>query len=338
MPESIEVETLFNPGLPPVMADESQLQQAILNLCINARDAMMEADGGGHLALHVGAGTLQKPMDDGSFVEEPAVVLRVADSGPGVPLKLRDRIFDPFFTTKGLGRGIGLGLATVYQLVDAHGGTIDLDDSVDGGARFTLRLPARPGQEAQAHSHPSRSMSDPHQGSGTVLLAEDEDAIRNLVAEALRSHGYTVLAAADGAEAIELWRQHSDEIDLLFLDVRMPRADGPEVLRQARRDRPQVAAVFSSGFIPEETEREERLSHVLYLPKPYRVPDLIAAVSRALRMTDTTIGRTGGGIQALADATLPGMEALSRPGQEPDTGKTLMDQAPVTDSLLTFDD
>jgi two-component system, cell cycle sensor histidine kinase and response regulator CckA len=338
MPESIELVTQFAPGIAPVMADESQLQQAILNLCINARDAMVEAGGSGRLTIEVRMGSLQKPMDDGSMVEEAAIILRVSDTGPGVPPKLRERVFDPFFTTKGLGRGIGLGLATVYQLVDAHGGTIDLDEAEGGGARFTLRLPAQPGREAQAHSQPSRTLTERRTGSGTVLLAEDEDAIRNLVAEALRAHGYSVLAAADGAEAIELWKANSGTIDLLFLDVRMPRADGPEVLRRAREDRPQVAAVFSSGFIPEETEREEVFSHVLFLPKPYRVPDLIDAVSRALQIGDSLVAGTTGGMAPLVDTTIPGIDTLSAPGQGMDAGRTVIDHAPVTDQLEAYED
>ncbi len=338
LPEDIELVTSFAPALAPVMADESQLQQAILNLCINARDAMVEAGGPGRLTLEVREGVLQKPMDDGSLVEEPAIVLQVSDTGPGVPPKLRERIFDPFFTTKGLGRGIGLGLATVYQLIDAHGGTIDLDEAVGGGARFTLRLPSQPGREAQAHSRPSRTLSDPKTGRGTILLAEDEDAIRNLVGEALRSHGYVVHAAADGAEAIGLWAKHAPEIDLLFLDVRMPRADGPEVLRRARQDRPQVAAVFSSGFIPEETEREERFDPVRFLPKPYRMPDLLDVVSRAMHLGDGLLGRTTGGIEPLSDATLPGIETLNRAGQSMDAGVTVLDQPPVTDRLDAYDD
>lgn len=338
LPETIELVTEYEPGLDPVLADESQLQQAILNLCINARDSMMEAGGGGRLTLVVSSGSLQKPMDDGSVVEEAAIVLRVSDTGPGVPPKLRERVFDPFFTTKGLGRGIGLGLATVYQLVDAHGGTIALDEAEGGGARFILCLPSRPGEEAQAHSQPSRTLTERRSGGGTILLAEDEDAIRNLVAQALQAHGYTVLAAADGAEAIELWEQHSGTIDLLFLDVRMPRADGPEVLRRAREDRPQVAAVFSSGFIPEETEREEIFAHVLFLPKPYRVPDLIETVHNALRLGDSLIARTTDGIQPLADTTLPAIESLSRAGQGLDAGRTIIDQAPVTDRLTTYED
>ena len=338
MPESIELVTAFAPDLSPVLADESQLQQAILNLCINARDAMVEAGGDGRLTLEVRAGSLQKPMDDGSMVEESAIILRVSDTGPGVPPKLRERVFDPFFTTKGLGRGIGLGLATVYQLIDAHCGTIDLDEAEGGGARFTLRLPAQPGREAQAHSRPSRTPSERRSGGGTILLAEDEAAIRSLVAEALRAHGYTVLAAADGAEAIELWRAHSGAIDLLFLDVRMPRADGPEVLRRAREDRPQVAAVFSSGFIPEETEREDVFEHVLFLPKPYRVPDLIDAVSRALQLGDSLAGGTTGGLAPLADTTLPGMDAFAPAGQGMDAAGTLIDQSPVTDRLPGYDD
>jgi two-component system, cell cycle sensor histidine kinase and response regulator CckA len=335
LPESIELTTSYARELPPVLADESQLQQAVLNLCINARDAMMDSQGGGLLTITVRGGVLLKPMDDGTTADEQAVVLEVTDTGPGVPKELRDRIFDPFFTTKGLGRGIGLGLATVYNLLDAHGGTIDLDDARGGGARFTLRLPARPG--GRAISRPERSPRTPSGvGHGTILLAEDEDAIRDLVAASLRSQGFVVFTAEDGNKAAELWTQHKDEIDLLFLDVRMPGLDGPDVLRLAREDRPGVPAVFSSGFIPDEEGGKDRFERVLYLPKPYRVHDLIATVRSGLDaggVSGTSQAVTPvGGVHSLDQVSTAELPAY-RPGQAIDMSATLMDEPPLTEDL-----
>ncbi len=337
LPESIRLETSYGRDLAPVLADESQLQQAVLNLCINARDAMMDRDAGGTLTISVRGGVLLKPMDDGTTADEQAVVLEVSDTGPGVPKELRDRIFDPFFTTKGLGRGIGLGLATVYNLIDAHGGTIDLDDARGGGARFILRLPAHPGREARARpERPARALPDP--GRGTILLAEDETAIRDLVAASLRSQGYTVFPAADGRQAAALWKEHKDEIDLLFLDVRMPGMDGPDVLRLARVDRPGVPAIFSSGFIPDEGGSKERFDRVLYLPKPYRVTELLASVRSGLDVagvSGTSQAVTPvGGVEVLdhediSTAKLP----ILRPGQAIDMGATLMDEPPLTEEI-----
>ncbi|MCO4768541.1 MAG: PAS domain S-box protein [Deltaproteobacteria bacterium] len=283
IPESIVIETHFADNVPPVLADQSQLQQAILNLCINARDAMMSHSGGGALRLSVGADLLSKPLDDGDVAQEPAVALRVADTGPGVPEQLRRRIFDPFFTTKGLGRGMGLGLSSVFNLAEAHGGAVDVDRAPRGGAQFTLRLPALPGRHAEPDSRPaSRPPLPLLRGSGTVLLAEDETGIRKMVASTLTNQGYTVLAAADGREALELYEEHGPAIDLLVLDVRMPHVDGTEVLRQIRAQDPLVPAVLSSGFIPEEKEAQALPERISYLPKPYRMPDLLFVVGRAM--------------------------------------------------------
>jgi len=341
LPDSIQVVTRFDRDVPPVLADESQLQQAILNLCINARDAMMEAHQGGKLSIEVSAGRLVKPLDDGATVDEPAVQLRVCDTGPGIPKDLRSRVFDPFFTTKGLGRGIGLGLATVYQLLDAHGGTIEVSDAAGGGAAMTILLPARPGRLAQGHSQPSRTLTSAEitRHTATILLAEDEQAIRELVGSALRSRGFQVLAAADGQQAAELWKEHQADISLLFLDVRMPHLSGPDVLRLARADCPTVPAIFSSGFIPEEEEEQERFDRVLFLPKPYRIPDLLEAMRQGLKMT------TGSSEAADTGDSPAGKEQVStdnhsafRVDSSMDPGATLIDEPAVTplevDSLL----
>jgi PAS domain S-box-containing protein len=335
LPDSIRLETDFGSALPPVLADESQLQQAILNLSINARDAMLDAAGHGVLRISVHEGPITKPLDDGSTAEERGVVLVVQDSGPGIPKKLRARIFDPFFTTKGLGRGVGLGLATVWQLVDSHGGTVDVDDAPGGGARFILRLPARVGREARPPSPPTRRTRPGAQGSGTILLAEDEQAIREMVSQALSAQGYQVLSAADGREALGLWEKTLGQVDLLFLDVRMPVLDGPEVLRRARRDRPGVPCVFSSGFIPEEPGADERLERVLYLPKPYRIPDLVDAVRAGLRLGKKPHGASTSSItpaesQSGAEESVTTDELPAyRPGQARDQGATLTDEMAV---------
>jgi two-component system cell cycle sensor histidine kinase/response regulator CckA len=284
IPEAITIETSLDEWLPPVLADESQLQQAVLNLCINARDAMLAHAGGGVLSLSVTDGILSKPLDDGDMAEEPAVMLQVTDTGPGVPEHLRRRIFDPFFTTKGLGRGMGLGLSSVYNLVHAHGGTVDVDRAPGGGARFSLRLPARPGRRAPERVRKATQQPLPLlRGTGTVLVAEDERGIREMVGNTLRQQGYTVLLAEDGEQALQLWSQHKATIDLMVLDVRMPHVDGTEVLRVARAERPDLPAVLSSGFIPAEHETAPDMpDRVLFLPKPYRMPELLMAVGRAL--------------------------------------------------------
>jgi two-component system, cell cycle sensor histidine kinase and response regulator CckA len=329
IPESIEVRTSFDRALAPVLADESQMQQALLNLCINARDAMVSAGGAGVLTISVGRGELRKPLDDGGVAVEPAVVLLVSDTGPGIPKELRTRIFDPFFTTKGLGRGIGLGLSNVYALVDAHGGTIEVGAARGGGATFTLRLPAQPGREAAPLSTPSSATHVATRGRGRILVAEDERAIRQLVAAALERQGYEVLVAEDGREALELWGKNLDRIDGMVLDVRMPHVDGTEVLRQARADRPDLPAVLSSGFIPEKTEADEMFTRVVYLPKPYRVPELLKAVATALQFDDDVIVGTppeGVPVSFAGGDTTDTLDPVpSRPGQGFDAARTLTD-------------
>ena len=310
IPDTITLRTSFARDLPPVLADESQLQQAILNLCINARDAMVSAGPEGTLTVTVGVGELHKPLDDGGLAIEQAVVLVVSDTGPGIPKALRTRIFDPFFTTKGLGRGIGLGLSNVYALVEAHGGAIDVSTARGGGARFTLRLPSQAGRQATPLSTPSHATTVAPRGSGRILVAEDEDAIRKLVTAALERQGYEVLVAEDGQVALDLWAEHMESIDGMVLDVRMPHVDGTEVLRRARALRPAIPAVLSSGFIPEETESTEIFSRVVYLPKPYRVPELLRAVARALRFRDA---------DAIMDSIPDGMELSFDGGDTTDT-------------------
>jgi len=342
IPDTIEVVTDFAPGLAPVLADESQLQQAILNLCINARDAMLEDAGRGTLTVSVSGGVVRKMCDDGSLAAESGVFLDVEDTGPGVPPEMRRRVFDPFFTTKGLGRGMGLGLATVYQLVEAHGGTVDVETAPGGGARFRVALPSAPDRVADPPSGPTPTLATPDSAqAATVLVAEDEDSIRNLIVQCLRKHGYTVFSAADGREALGVWEYQKHAIDLLFLDVRMPHLDGTELLRRAREDRPHVPAVFSSGFIPEEKESQDVFERVVYLPKPYRIPDLLACVETALSLSadgwedittmasdptgeyklpsDTTLEietvPTGPGVSMDAAATIQGVEVLSPVGR-----------------------
>jgi len=333
LPDSIELITSYEPNLPPALADESQLQQAILNLCINARDAMMEHAGGGTLRFHVRSCSVTKLLDDGTSFEEPAVELEVSDTGPGVPPELRERIFDPFFTTKGLGRGIGLGLASVFALVEAHGGTLAVEEAPGGGACFRLRLPVHAGQGLPA-TRPSRTHSsdEPVVADGVILLAEDEDAVRELVAQSLTARGYEVLAARDGEEASLLWRRHRRRIDLLFLDVRMPGLEGPDVLRMARRDNPEIPAVFSSGFIPDDPGSQEVFSRVLYLPKPYRVPDLLAVVRAALRDARRDgIGQTTS-LTPIGAVTTLDEEVVSWgvSSGAVDVSATLIDHAPLT--------
>ncbi len=324
IPDSITIETEFAPAAP-VLADQSQLQQAVLNLCLNARDAMVSHAGGGTLRLSVGPDLVTKPLDDGDAAQEPAVALRVSDSGPGVPADLRRRIFDPFFTTKGLGRGMGLGLSSVFNLAEAHGGSVEVGESPLGGAQFVLRLPARPGLKAETRQSAATRPPVPLiGGSGTILLAEDEDGIRSMVATTLRRQGYDVLAARDGREALHMWAIHRDSIDLLVLDVRMPHVEGTEVLRQIRAERPKMPAVLSSGFIPEDEEANVLPENLAYLPKPYRMHDLLLMVSQTLAgpVSGDWSTRTGG-VETISPHESDSDQPFAPAGKGFDPGRTL---------------
>jgi CheY-like chemotaxis protein len=171
-------------------------------------------------------------------------------------------------------------------LVDAHSGTVDVESTAEGGARFRLALPTVPGRSADPPSRPSAGLGLPAApATATILVAEDEDRIRELIASSLERQGYTVFTDCDERAALAVWTYQKQAIDLLFLDVRMPHMDGTEFLRRAREDRPEVPAIFSSGFIPEETEENQEIfDRVLSLPKPYRIPDLLASVEAGLAL------------------------------------------------------
>ena len=245
-------------GAPcPVEVDPTRLDQALLNLAINARDAM---PGGGKL-------TITTALEDG------CAVLRVADTGTGIPPHVLPSLFEPFFTTKGI-RGTGLGLATIREFAIEAGGSIDAANVPGGGAEFTLRLPLAAGVPATVE--PVAPVA-PQTGSETILLAEDDDLVRDVAARMLSGAGYTVVAARYGSEALELAERH--EIDLFLTDVVMPGLSGPETARLLRKRSPELPVLFMSGYAP---ETEGSVVGAELVRKPFQPRDLLAAVRRAL--------------------------------------------------------
>ncbi len=275
-PPNIRVVTHVADDLWPVRGNVTELHQVLLNLCVNARDAMPH---GGTLSLV--ADNLQAgPADLAAYPEaQPGayVVLMVCDTGPGIPPEVLPHLFEPFFTTKPPGQGTGLGLSTVNRIVRAHGGFIRAGSGESGGATFEILLPRLAGEPAP----PARSdrAAGPPRGQGElILVADDEQAVRELMRRGLEDHGYRVLAAAHGAEAVALFEPAADAVALLVTDTAMPFLDGPGTVAALRRRRPNLPVLLLSGA----AETPAMPPGVECLAKPFELPELLARVARAL--------------------------------------------------------
>ena len=278
--EGIEIKLENAPDLWPVNADESQLTNAIMNLVVNARDAMPK---GGTITIRTANQSVAQPMALGAAImpADDYVRIDVADQGTGIAKEHIGRIFDPFFTTKPVGQGTGLGLATVYGIVKQTGGYITVDSEIGKGTTFSIFLPRFKGEMpmAQAESAPARDIT----GQDTVLLVEDEEAVRSFAARALRVRGYKVLEAPGGEEALELVRNHPGPIHLLITDVVMPNMDGPTLVRNLKRIRPEIAVIFMSGYAEEAFRRnDQNTADMHFLPKPFGLKQLAAKVKDVL--------------------------------------------------------
>ena len=273
IPKMIRIETALGEGLPPILADSVQIEQVLLNLGVNARDVM---PGGGTITIRT---SLAAPDADG----RRRIALAVSDTGPGVPKEIVTRIFEPFFTTKEVGKGTGLGLAIVYGIAQSLGATVSCESEPGQGATFTLLFPeaeSRP-PAAETAVAPETSRSDGTQF--TVLVADDEFAIRETSQEALQMAGYRVLTAANGEEAIELYRQHGADVSLVILDLNMPGMGGAECLRRLKELDPAARVVIATGFSDsEEGDAFLRERAVAFLRKPFRLKDLVQTVQAAL--------------------------------------------------------
>ena len=254
-------------------ADPNQLEQVLMNLVVNARDAMPQ---GGRLELRTACVSLgdSDVRDQPEVSPGPYVLLAVRDTGCGMDEETRARIFEPFFTTKGIGKGTGLGLAMVYGTVKQSGGHIDVETAVGRGTTFNVYLPAI--SSAQRDVTLPAMLRDAPVGTETVLLAEDEDAVRALVLQVLRHSGYTVLEARDGEEALAVGESHSGPIHLLLTDVVMPRLGGGRLARRFTRNRPETRVLFMSGFADSTLVRHDVVSgEADCLMKPFS-PEVLA--------------------------------------------------------------
>jgi two-component system, cell cycle sensor histidine kinase and response regulator CckA len=259
LPATAEMQLALSSEPLPVCVDRSMLEQVVLNLVVNARDAMPK---GGTITIRTGA-------------EGATVVLSVADTGVGMTSEVRERAFDPFFTTKANGKGTGLGLSTVYGLVHQSGGEVGVESAPGAGAVFSVRLPraAEPHEASGALSSPAQSRD----ARGTLLVVDDEDAVRKTMKRILESAGYTVLEASNGENALRICVAHGDAIDLLVTDLRMPKMDGRELTRRARELRPHMGVLIVTGLADGSPLPSDGV-----LAKPFSAGGLLARIEQLL--------------------------------------------------------
>ncbi|MGQ0610451.1 MAG: ATP-binding protein [Paracoccaceae bacterium] len=272
--------------LRALRADRRQLEQVIMNLVVNARDAMPE---GGTILIETEALHLPVPLERDRAVVPAGdwAVVRVADTGIGIPPELLEKIFEPFFTTKKLGEGTGLGLSTAYGIIKQSGGFIFVDSKLGGGTVFTLFFPIADLTERQAQGTPAEAAptraAEGRLGEGVVLLVEDEAPVRAFAARALRMRGYTVLEAASAEEALALLKDPGLKVDIFVTDVVMPGLDGPGWVREALIDRPGVKVVFVSGYSEDTLQEDQSLiPNSVFLPKPFSLMELTRTVQGQL--------------------------------------------------------
>ena len=280
--ETVELVVKHGRNLGPIRADPGQLEQVIINLAVNARDAM-GPKGGGILTIQTYSVKADQVAELGSDVLPVGdySALSVADTGTGIPPNVLGKIFEPFFTTKEIGKGTGLGLSTVYGIIKQSGGFIFADSKLNEGARFVIYLPVhREAATAGRARRAEKTKKDELWGSGTVLLVEDEPMVRNVAERALTRHGYTVITADNGEEALEIVAK-GEPIDLLISDVVMPGMDGPTVVREARKSRPDLKILFMSGYAEEQLRKSIDIENVNFLAKPFSVTELAEAARRA---------------------------------------------------------
>ena len=263
---NIEMTTDLEPNLGKVRADAVQVEQVILNLAVNARDAMPN---GGKLSIRTTSVTTS--AEDRVRIPAPIpgnyVALIISDTGSGMTLEVQARIFEPFFTTKEQGRGTGLGLATVYGIVKQSAGYIWVDSAPGKGTTFTVYLPAVQTTAERAADKPTQTCAS--HGMETVLVVDDEESIRDLASLYLTRCGYKVLTATDGADAKRLAEQHQGPIDLLLTDTMMPHMNGRELVRAVRGARPQIKVIYMSGYLEFNSNPREGADQIYYLQKPF---------------------------------------------------------------------
>jgi two-component system cell cycle sensor histidine kinase/response regulator CckA len=292
--EKVKLDLVHGRDLWPVKVDVSQFEQVIVNLAVNARDAMPD---GGKLTVRT-ANVSSEDSAALSYKGMPAadyVRIDVADTGTGIPPDIVEKIFEPFFSTKEVGKGTGLGLSTVYGIVKQTGGFIYVDSEADKGTSFHIFLPRHHAEtevqpDAAAANGAARGVptdaKPPHAdltGQGTILLVEDEEGLRSLNARGLRSRGYSVIEASNGIEAMEALEQENGAVDLVVSDVVMPEMDGPTLLREMRIRNPNLKIIFVSGYAEEAFDKSlPENEQFAFLAKPFALSALVAKVKETM--------------------------------------------------------
>jgi CheY-like chemotaxis protein len=264
-----------------VLGDATQLYQVLMNLCVNARDAM---PGGGRLLIDAEDLVLD---EQGARIQMdakpgPYVLLSVSDTGTGIPPDIIDKIFDPFFTTKEPGKGTGLGLSTVLGIVKHHGGFVTVHSEAGNGTQFRVYLPAN--EEAETHAVAAAPPGIPVGHGELVLVVDDEAAVRDMSQAALEMHGYRVLTAKDGTEAVTLYAQHRAHISVVMTDMMMPGMDGAATIRALRQLDPEVRLIAVSGLV--ESDRGGYVpgaGSIPFLRKPYTTEVLLTTLHHVLK-------------------------------------------------------
>ncbi|GAB4337770.1 MAG: hypothetical protein Kow0099_11400 [Candidatus Abyssubacteria bacterium] len=276
--KSIEIRSRLCEELPTVEADAAQMQQVLMNLCVNAGDAMPH---GGTLLVETEVAVLGEDYVRTHLGSQPGVyvVVSVSDTGVGMSRETVKRIFEPFFTTKEKGKGTGLGLAMVYGAVKNHGGSIRVYSEPGAGTTFKVYLPSN-GAPEQAELSVAEAVQG---GDELILVVDDEETIRSLVKDTLESYGYRVLVAENGEEAVSLYGERGEEIDLVILDMMMPKMGGRETFQRLRELNPGIKALLSTGYSQNGKAQEILDSGVLgFLQKPYQTHELLSKLRSVL--------------------------------------------------------
>ncbi|WP_420567274.1 ATP-binding protein [Thalassovita sp.] len=278
--EKVTLTLSHDPILMPVRADKRQLEQVLMNLVVNARDAMPD---GGEIRIETRGQTLEKELRRDRATVPPGdyVSVRVSDQGCGIPKDKLQKVFEPFYTTKRTGEGTGLGLSTAYGIIKQSGGFIFIDSVVGEGAVFTILLPSHRAMQPKTIEPVAETVQKPgiERDEGVVLLVEDEAPVRAFASQALKLRGYTVIEAGTGEEAIELLNDDGLHVDLFVSDVIMPGMDGPTWVRQAREARPDTRVIFVSGYAEDALDDSaEPVKNSVFLPKPFSLNDLLETV------------------------------------------------------------
>jgi CheY-like chemotaxis protein len=279
MGSDVELKTILADSNITVLADAGQIEQVLMNLATNARDAMPD---GGYLYIETQLVELDEESAKTRDLRKHGVyaVITVTDSGVGMDDKTRERIFEPFFTTKDLGKGTGLGLAMAYGIIKQHRGYIEVESEIGMGTTFRIYLPAH---QVAAEDALSVELSPIEGGTETVLVAEDDETVRNLTSSMLEQFGYTVIQAVDGEAAVNKFMENRDKVQLLVLDVIMPKKNGKEVYEKIRIFQPDIKALFLSGYTADIMHQKGLLDKgVNFILKPIPMNNLLRKVRTIL--------------------------------------------------------